>query len=397
MSPIGRLAAFWFVYMGSVGIFFPFFGLYLRENAGLSGLEVGTVLSVIPLVGLAAQPLWGQLADRSGARSRVLALVAGGAGLAQLLLPRAEGFPALVAATALLAIFITSVIPMAMSVSLAILRDAGRHAFGIARAAGTVGYLVLVVSFPPLLRHFTGGADNAAAPPGLPWMFPAISVLALVGAAIASTLPRQGVVSMRAPRGGLRLLLRHPPMLRLLAYSFAVYFFLNGPIQLFPLFIRNLGGGLEDLSRMWVWMLLLEIPLVALSGTLLARLGSRTLLAIGVLAGGIRWSASALTDSLALTAVLGLLHGIVVLGLGIGASLYVEEAIPEPLRSTGQALLATIGVGLGGILSNLACGWLFDHASPRATYLACGLGAAALGALAPWALPRPRRPEAASA
>lgn len=391
MSPLLHLGAFWFLYMGAVGLFFPFFALYLGESAGLSALEVGSIVSVLPLVGILAQPFWGQLADRSGARGRVLALVAAGAGLTQLVVARAEGFPALLAATALLAVFWTSAIPMAMSVSLAILRDSGRHAFGIARACGTVGYLVLVVSFPLLLRWIHGSAEHGAAPPGLVWMFPAITVLALAGAAIALALPREGAVSLRAPRDGLRQLLRHGPMLRLLAYCFVVHLFINGPIQLFPLFVRSLGGGLEDVSRMWIWMVLLEIPLMVLSGTLLARLGSRRLLGLGVAAAGLRWAGSGLGGGLAATAALGLLHGLVVVGLGIGATLYVEEAVPEPLRSTGQALLATVGVGAGGILSNLACGWLFDHVGPRATYLGCGLAALALGVIIAWVVPPARR------
>lgn len=396
MSPLVHLGAFWFVYMGAVGIFFPFFSLYLGEVAGLSGLEVGTVLSVLPLVGMLTQPLWGQLADRSGARSRVLALVAAGAGVSQLVVARADGFPALLAATALVAIFWTSAIPMAMSVSLAILRDAGRHAFGLARSCGTIGYLVLVVSFPPLLRLFHGGsAPGGGAPPGLAWMFPAVALLAVAGAALAFTLPREGAVSLRAPRGGLRQLLRHGPMLRILAYCFSVHFFINGPIQLFPLFVRSLGGGIDDVSRMWIWMVLLEIPLMVFSGALLARLGSRWLLGAGVVAAGLRWAGSGLTDDLATTAVLGLLHGVLVVGYGIGATLYVEEAVPEPLRSTGQALLSTVGIGAGGILSNLACGWLFDHVGPRTTYLVCGAGALVLGVVVAWVLPPPRRAAAA--
>ena len=72
----------------------------------------------------------------------------------------------------------------------------------------------------------------------------------------------------------------------------------------------------------------------------------------------------------------------------------MEEAIPERLRSSGQALLATVGIGAGGILSNLASGWLFDHVGARATYLGCGVGALALGAAVAWILPRPSRPEA---
>ena len=69
------LTLFWFTYMASLGIYFPYFSLYLRENAGLSGTQLGLVLAVPPLIGMVAQPFWGQVADRTGARSRVLALL----------------------------------------------------------------------------------------------------------------------------------------------------------------------------------------------------------------------------------------------------------------------------------------------------------------------------------
>ena len=69
------LTLFWFTYMASLGIYFPYFSLYLRENAGLSGTQLGLVLAVPPLIGMVAQPFWGQVADRTGARTRVLAFL----------------------------------------------------------------------------------------------------------------------------------------------------------------------------------------------------------------------------------------------------------------------------------------------------------------------------------
>jgi MFS family permease len=86
------------------------------------------------------------------------------------------------------------------------------------------------------------------------------------------------------------------------------------------------------------------------------------------------------------------LHGVVVAGLVIGAPLYVEAAVPERLRSTGQGLLAMVGVSLGGIVSNIGCGWLLEHYGPDAPYAISGLAALALGALLPILLPRPSRP-----
>src|SRR6266576_6707265 len=67
------LTLFWFVYFGSLGIFYPYFALYLRENAGLTGTQVGLILAISPFIGMLTQPFWGHLADRTGARSRMLA------------------------------------------------------------------------------------------------------------------------------------------------------------------------------------------------------------------------------------------------------------------------------------------------------------------------------------
>src|SRR5512134_3677975 len=96
------LALFWFLYFSGLGIFFPYFTLYLHENAGLDGTEIGIVLATLPLGGIVAQPLWGYVADRTGARSAILVLVTAGAAVGFAALYPVRSFPAIVAATAAL-------------------------------------------------------------------------------------------------------------------------------------------------------------------------------------------------------------------------------------------------------------------------------------------------------
>ena len=109
------LTLFWFVYFGSLGIFYPYFALYLRENAGLTGTEVGLILAISPLVGMLAGPFWGQLADRTGARSRMLALLTLGTALGYLGLGSAAGFWSIGLATAALAVVGTAAISFSSS------------------------------------------------------------------------------------------------------------------------------------------------------------------------------------------------------------------------------------------------------------------------------------------
>jgi PPP family 3-phenylpropionic acid transporter len=390
------MALVWFFCLAGLGTFFPFFSMYLHENAGLSGTQVGRILAILPLMGIFAQPLWGQVADRTGSRSRVLAAVAFAAalGYAALALPR--GFAALALATAGLAFFSMALLPINVSVTLALARDAGPHAFGLARVWGTVGFFAAVVGFPFLLDAWQAARGLARDPsgpePGMHIMFLAGAALTAIGGAVAPALPPRGAVSLRAPRGDWQRLFRHGPYLRALVFVLLSFAFFQGPMTFFPVFVRSLGGTLDSVSRMWIPMLLLEIPLIALSGQGLQRLGARGLLAIGVFAGGLRWLVCGLAPDLGWVYPVQLLHGVVVTGLILGGPLYVEQVVPERLRSTGQGVLAMMGVSIGGIASNLGAGWLLEHVGASAPYLVGGAGGIALALLLPLLLPRPHRP-----
>src|SRR5215470_8525800 len=109
------LTLFWFVYMGGVGIFFPYFSLYLKENVGLSGTQLGWILATVPLVSIVGQPFWGQVADRTGARSHIVAFLALGSVLGYLWLATANGFVAILLATATLAVFSSGILPITIS------------------------------------------------------------------------------------------------------------------------------------------------------------------------------------------------------------------------------------------------------------------------------------------
>ena len=396
MRRVASLGLFWFMFFCGLGVFFPYYSLYLRENVGLDGIEVGLVLAVFPLMGFLAQPLWGQIADRSGARSSVLALITVGAAAGMALLYQARGFTATLLITAGLAFFATAVIPATVALSLGALRDFGPHAFGLVRVWGTVGFLVVVVAFPVFLRqmqaarglHAVAGGPSE---PGLELMFLVTAALFLLAAVIALVLPRRGDAALRAAPGEWRLLLRSRPFLRVLVFASIAFFCFQGPMILFPVYVRSLGGDIEMVGRMWLPMLLVEIPLIALSGTGLRRFGARGLLIAGCLAGGVRWTVCGLTDDLRLVFVAQLLHGLFVTGILLGGPLYIEQVVPERLRSTAQALYALCGGAIGASLSNVVCGILLEHYGADAPYLMGGVGALLLGLVVPWLLPAPER------
>jgi len=384
------LTLFWFVYFASLGIFYPYFSLYLRENAGLTGTEVGLILAISPLVGMIAQPFWGQLADRTGKRGRLLALLTLATAAGYYAVGVASGFWAIVFATAALALVGTAVLPMTMSVSLALLRDAGQHAFGRVRVWGTIGYFVLVLIFPSLLPMIPTPAEiklTNVSQPGLGLMFPMTAALVFIASLIAFLLPRSGVVALRAARDDWRELAHNRVFLRFLVFALLAHFLMHGPMWLFPLFVRSRGGDLGTIRNMWILMLLLEIPLVLSTGSGLKRLGARGLLGVGVLVGGLRWFLCAVSGDGPLLFAVQALHGVTVVGLNLGSPLYLDVVAPEKLRSTAQSMLSMVAAGIAAIASNASAGWLLDHGGIDLLYFICGAGAIVLGAASWWILP----------
>lgn len=389
------LTLFWFTYMGSLGIVFPYFSLYLKENAGLGGTEMGLVLAMPPLMGILAQPFWGQVADRTGARGRILAWLALTSAFGYLVLGMARGFIEVLVATAALALFSSAILPITMSVSLAVLQAAGVHAFGYVRAWGTIGYFVVVVIFPWLLQHFQAQQVTAAVAAGsrtnLSLMFPATATLVFSSGIVALFLPRHGAVSLTAAKGDWRALFRNRAYVRLLLFTLGVNLLLYGPMWLFPIFVRSRGGDVSTIRGMWMVMLVFEIPLVLSTGRGLKRLGARGLLAAGAFFGGVRWLLCAWITNPVLLYAVQALHGVTVVGLILGGPLYLDVVAPEKLRSTAQAVLSMVGVGVAGILSNAASGWLLEHSGINAIYWISGIGCIVLGSLCRVVLPSPIR------
>lgn len=385
---VPRVASFWFLYMSGLGLIFPFQALYFSENVGLSGAQLGLVLAMRPLMGMLCQPIWALLADRTGRRRAVLVAVTLGNGCAYALLPQAGSFPTLLLAMAAVSLFGTSVMPMGNAVSMAAIGERAAEHFGRVRAFGTLGFLLLVVSFPFILDRWQQHRELVATPgdpsqPGLEIIFLGAAALTLASSLAARRLPQTAAMGARGRRGDLRALLSNGPYLRLLLFTFLAFLALQGPILMFPIFIRAHGGELDTLSRMWIPMLLVEIPLVWASGDILRRLGPRFLVAMGVGADGLRWLLCSLVEDLRWIFALQLLHGLVIAGLTIGTVLYAETIVPERLRSTAQGLLAMLGYSLAGILSSVAFGAAVDAFGPDLPYRVSGLFALTLAACVP--------------
>ena len=377
------LCAHCFFAFAALGTYFPYFALFLRENVGLTSSQTGIVISITPMVGLFAQPAWGQLADRTGSRARVLVVLCIGAAIGFAVLSQARGMAATVSATFVLALFLSALFPMQTSVTFGALPSSSL--FGRVRVWGTVGYLLVVVSAPRLLAMLreSGSVTAAAGPPhgpsepGAPLMFYVAAACCLVAAVCAALLPDRAGLALQARRGDVRALLAEGPFVRVLVFTTGIQLFLHGPMQLFPLYVRSRGGTMTDLSNLWICMALLEIPLIFGSSRLFSTFGVTRMMLLASAGGGVRWLVCSLVPVLSGVYAVQALHALVVTGLNVGTALYVEQIVPERLRSTAQSTVVMVGSSVGGVLSSVIGGAVVDRFGVDTLFFIGGTGALA--------------------
>ena len=115
------LSIFWGTLFGALGIFFPYYSLYLKQELALSGQQVGAAMGVFFLIGLIGQPAWGYLADRTGARKIILIIISLGIALGFIAFWYVETYFGLLFVSACFAAFYTSLIPQGMALGLGLL------------------------------------------------------------------------------------------------------------------------------------------------------------------------------------------------------------------------------------------------------------------------------------
>ena len=388
MSSRLRLSLYWFVATAALGVYFPYFSLYLREALSFTGVQIGMAFSVAPLMGVVAQPLWGVIADRTGSRRQVLALLCAGTATGYALLTQPRSFVWLLAALGFLAFFSTAQVPMAVAVSLATHeRDGRRIPFGQVRVWGTLGFGVTVLGIPALLG-LVQQAQQQGERQVFHLVFALAALLAGLAALLALAVPRvPSSAEARSLPGDQRFLRQQRPYLRVLCVNFLAYVCLQGPMMLFPVYVRARGGTTATVSYMWLCMLSLETLLMIWAAPLYKWLGAKAAITCGVLACSLRWLLCGLSDDLRWVYPLQMLHGVMVVSLQVAGPLLVESLVPDRLRASSQAGYNLWGSGLGGIVSTTLAGVVLDAWGMDTVMVVFGCAGLALSAVVPWLLP----------
>jgi MFS transporter, PPP family, 3-phenylpropionic acid transporter len=357
------LAFFYAAIFLLIGVQLPFWPVWLAAR-GLSAIEIGIVMALGQWFRTLTTPLAGMLADRSGNRRlTMVALAAAGLAGFVLCLP-AQGFAALALLNALTGACLSALIPLGDNFALAAAQST-RLDYGRIRLWGTLAFI-----FATLL---SGKALAGRDPDVILDLLIGASALLLLACHLLPRLTVPTRAGLQAARGTL-LAPRYLVFLAagaLVQASHSVYYAFG------TLYWQTLGFSSDTIALLWAEGAAAEIALFFWGAPLVRGCGALGLLAVGGAGGALRWTATAVTQDLALIALVQLLHALSFGATHLGAMHFVAGHAPREHSATAQALYAAIGgVATGVVL--LGAGALYNVVGGGAYFAMSAL--AAMGA-----------------
>ena len=363
-----RIAGFYFFYFAFVGMFSPYWSLYLK-SIQFTAVEIAILMSVQPVMRMAAPSVWGWLADHTGDRLFVVRIAATMSVLFYLGVFFTTSFWGMFLVLALMGFFWSASMPLVEATTLTYL---GKHAarYGRIRSWGSVGFILAVL--------------------GLGYAFDYIAIHWLLWAGLFIML---GILTFARQIPATQVLAHHTdshPIIRIVLQPQVLAFFgacflmsmAHGPYYtFFSIYLVDHGYAKSAVGWLWALGVICEIGIFFLMPWLMRRYTLPQILKVSLASAVLRFALIGwAVDSLPLLLLAQALHAITFGAFHATAVALVHHFFQGRHQSRGQALYGSLTYGAGGMLGGLASGPLWQHWGASVMY-SFSAGAALLGLL----------------
>ena len=315
---------------------------------------VGSAFAIASIVGIFFSS---QFADRTFAAERFMAASHLIGGLAILAMYWAQDFPTFFGLMLVHSLLYVPTISVSNTIAFTHMRDAQRE-FGLVRMGGTIGWILAAWPLYFVLQG-KSGADAVAASRSI---FLLAGGISLALAAYSLTLPHTPPKKAAATDGFAWLkaarFLGQPFLLVLFVVTFIDSVIHNGYFLMAGSFLGSQTVGIRPEWIMPVMSIgqVAEILTMAVLGSVLARLGWKTTMILGILGHAARFGVFAfMPANQPMIIIVQVLHGICYAFFFATLYIFIDAAFPKDVRSSAQSLFNLLVLGLG----DLAAKWFF--------------------------------------
>jgi PPP family 3-phenylpropionic acid transporter len=366
-----RIAGFYFFYYAFVGMFAPYWSLYLK-SIHFDAIEISILLSIQPVMRMLAPNIWGWLADHTEKRLLVVQIAATLSAFFYLGVFVTTSFWGMFLVLTLMAFFWSASMPLVEATTMSFLGKNTAH-YGRIRSWGSIGFIVAVVGL--------GYAFDYIAIAWLLWA----GLVCEIGILIFSRqIPQTEVLAHHTDHQSIRQIVMQPSVLALFGACFLMSV-AHGPYYTFySIYLVEHGYAKSSVGGLWALGVVCEIGVFFVMPALVKRFGFTRILLISFSAAVLRFLLIAWTvDSLVFLLFAQMLHAFTFGAYHAASVGLVHEIFKGRHQSKGQALFGSITYGAGGVVGGLASGPIWLHFGASALY-SMSAAAAMLGLLLIW-------------
>jgi len=363
-----RIAGFYFFYFAFVGMYSPYWSLYLK-SIQFDAVQIAILMSVGPVMRMIAPNIWGWLADRTGNRLLVVQIAAALGALSYLGVFATTSFCGMLLVLGVMSFFWSASMPLVEATTLTYLGKNTAH-YGRIRSWGSVGFIVTVLGL--------GYAFDYIAIGWLLWagLFTMLGILFF-----SRQIPPTEVLAHHTDSQPIMRIVLQP---RVLAFFGACFLMsvAHGPYYtFFSIYLVEHGYAKSAVGMLWALGVICEIGVFFLMPWLTRRYTLPQILLVSFACAMLRflligWG----VDSLWLLLIAQMLHAATFGAFHAAAVALIHHFFQGRHQSKGQALFGSITYGAGGMAGGLASGPIWQHYGASVLY-SCSAGMALLGLL----------------
>lgn len=324
---------------------------------------VGSAFAIASIVGILFSS---QFADRTFAAEKFMAVSHFVGGLAILGMYWAQDFSTFFGLMLIHALFYVPTISVSNSIAFTHMQNAQKE-FGVVRMGGTIGWIL--AAWP--LFFLLNGKEGVEAVTASRAIFLVSGITSLALAAYSLTLPHTPPKKPAPGEGNIAWLratgfLAHPYLLVLFVVTFIDSMIHSGYFVMAAGFLSSPTVGIKPEWIMPVMSIgqVAEILTMAVLGSVLAKLGWKTTMILGILGHAARFAVFAfMPQNAAVIIAVQVLHGVCYAFFFATLYIFIDAAFPKDVRSSAQSLFNLLVLGLG----DLAAKWVFIPLQGRLT------------------------------
>lgn len=355
MSQSYRLSAWYFWYFAFIGVFQPYFSLYLQSLA-LSAGRIAMLMSVGQVIRLVSPLFWSWLADKAGKRVRFVIISTCAALLSFSAIFFAKDFLALLLSLTVLHFFWSASLPLVETLTLTHLAHRTER-YGRIRLWGSVGFIVTVLSMGWLLDTVPINAVIWAG-----WLL-------LLAAALSSFWLRDGLTVAARASSSMQSILGKSQVIFLLCAGLLMLA-AHGTLNIFySIHLVANGYGKTIVGFLWTLGVVAEIGVFLVMPQFMQKVSLRQMLLLCFTLAILRFVLIGwCVDSLGVLVFAQLLHGATFGAHHVATMTALHHWFPPAQQARAQAIYGSVAYGIGGLMGGLLAGALWESIGAALTF-----------------------------